>query len=38
VIPGSRLVEVPRAGHLAFLEQPAAINAAIDDFLAGQRS
>jgi pimeloyl-ACP methyl ester carboxylesterase len=37
-IPGAQLVEVPRAGHLAFLEQPAGVNAAIADFLAGQRS
>jgi pimeloyl-ACP methyl ester carboxylesterase len=37
-IPGAELVEVPRAGHLAFLEQPAGINAAISAFLARQRS
>lgn len=32
-IPGSKLVEVPRGGHLAYLEQPEAINTAIDEFL-----
>ena len=32
-IPGARLVEVPRAGHLAYLEQPEAMNAAIRTFL-----
>lgn len=32
-IPGSCLVEIPKAGHLAFLEQPAAMNAAIGKFL-----
>lgn len=36
-IPGSRLVEVSRAGHLAFLEQPHDINAAIEEFLAELR-
>lgn len=34
-IPGAREVVVPRAGHLAFLEQPDAINAAIRAFLTG---
>jgi pimeloyl-ACP methyl ester carboxylesterase len=33
-IPGAALVEVPRAGHLMFLEQPEAMNQAIDGFLA----
>ena len=32
-IPGSRLVTVPGAGHLAPLEQPAVVNAAIAEFL-----
>ncbi len=32
-IPGATLVEVPRAGHLAYLEQPEAMNAAIRTFL-----
>jgi pimeloyl-ACP methyl ester carboxylesterase len=34
-IPGARLVVVPRAGHLANLEQPAAVTAALAAFLAG---
>ena len=33
-IPGGRLEVVPRAGHLANLEQPAAVNAALRGFLA----
>jgi pimeloyl-ACP methyl ester carboxylesterase len=33
-IPGARLEVVPRAGHLANLEQPAAVNAALEAFLA----
>jgi pimeloyl-ACP methyl ester carboxylesterase len=32
-IPGARLEVVPRAGHLAGLEQPAAVNAALRRFL-----
>jgi len=32
-IPGARLVEVSNAGHLSPLENPAAVNRAIDDFL-----
>ena len=32
-IPGSRLVTVPDAGHLAPLEQPQVVNAAIAEFL-----
>jgi pimeloyl-ACP methyl ester carboxylesterase len=32
-IPGSRLVTVPGAGHLAPLEQPEVVNAAIAEFL-----
>ncbi len=32
-IPGSRLVTVPGAGHLAPLEQPAIVNAALGEFL-----
>lgn len=32
-IPGAQIVEIPRGGHLAFLEQPAAMNEAIDGFL-----
>jgi pimeloyl-ACP methyl ester carboxylesterase len=33
-IPGARLVIIPGAGHLANLEQPAAFNAALNEFLA----
>jgi peroxiredoxin len=32
-IPGSRLRVIPNAGHLPFLEQPAAFNAALLAFL-----
>jgi pimeloyl-ACP methyl ester carboxylesterase len=32
-IRGARLVVVPRAGHLASLEQPEAVNSAISSFL-----
>jgi pimeloyl-ACP methyl ester carboxylesterase len=32
-IAGSRFVEIPRAGHSSTIEEPAAINAALDDFL-----
>lgn len=32
-IPGSRFVVLPRVGHLAALEAPEAVNAAIDPFL-----
>jgi 3-oxoadipate enol-lactonase len=34
-IAGSTLVEIGGAGHLANIEQPAAFNAAVDQFLAG---
>jgi 3-oxoadipate enol-lactonase len=33
-IPGARLAVVPSAGHLSNIEQPAAFNAAVLDFLA----
>lgn len=33
-IPGARLVVLPGAGHLGHLEQPAAFNVALTDFLA----
>jgi len=33
-IQGSKLVRIPRAGHSSTIEEPAAVNAAIDDFLA----
>ena len=32
-IPGAAYVELPGAGHLAHLEQPAAFNAAVQGFL-----
>jgi 3-oxoadipate enol-lactonase len=32
-IPGARMVEVPRAGHLSPLENPRAVNAALREFL-----
>ena len=34
-IPGSRLVVVPEAGHTPTVEEPAQVNAALADFLAG---
>jgi len=34
--PGSRLVIIPQAAHLANLEQPAAFTAAMETFLAGK--
>jgi len=34
-IPGARLVVVPEAGHISTLENPAAVNAAMEEFLAG---
>ncbi len=37
LVPGAELVEIPGAGHLANLEQPAAFNAALDRFLARAR-
>jgi 3-oxoadipate enol-lactonase len=32
-IPGARLVGIPRAGHSSTVEEPAAVNAAIEEFL-----
>ena len=32
-IPGARYVDVPRGGHIPFIEQPAAIAAAVLEFL-----
>jgi 3-oxoadipate enol-lactonase len=32
-IPGSSLVTIPEAGHLSNIEQPAAFNQALQDFL-----
>ena len=34
LLPDSRLVQIPAAGHLSALEQPAAVTEAILDFLA----
>jgi 3-oxoadipate enol-lactonase len=34
-IPGARFVTIPCAGHLANLEQPAAFNRVLEEFLAG---
>jgi pimeloyl-ACP methyl ester carboxylesterase len=34
-IPGARFVEIKGAGHMSPLEDPAAVNAAIEDFLKG---
>lgn len=33
-IPGARLVRVPRAGHSSTVEEPAAVLAAVEEFLA----
>jgi pimeloyl-ACP methyl ester carboxylesterase len=35
-IAGSRLVTIPHAGHTSSVEQPQAVTAAIEEFLAGQ--
>ena len=32
-LPDSKLVEIPKAGHLSALEQPEPINAALEEFL-----
>jgi pimeloyl-ACP methyl ester carboxylesterase len=37
-IPGSLQVVIPRAGHSSTIENPDAINAALDTFLAGLRT
>ena len=34
-IPGSALIEIPRAGHLPNVEKPEAFNRAIEPFLRG---
>jgi pimeloyl-ACP methyl ester carboxylesterase len=31
-IQGARFVSVPRAGHTSTVEEPAAVNAALDEF------
>jgi len=36
-IPGSRLVQIPQAGHSSTVENPRAVNAALDTFLEGLR-
>jgi len=33
-IPGARLVRLPRAGHSSTVEEPAAVTAAVEGFLA----
>jgi pimeloyl-ACP methyl ester carboxylesterase len=37
-IPGAQFVEVPDAGHMSPLENPAAVNAAIREFLRSHRT
>ena len=34
-IPGAKLVVIPHAGHLCTVEEPAAVTAAIEEFLSG---
>jgi pimeloyl-ACP methyl ester carboxylesterase len=34
-IPGAKLIIAPQAGHMAPLENPAAVNRALVEFLAG---
>lgn len=38
LIPGAKLVLVEECGHLSTMERPAAVNAAMRDWLAGDRS
>jgi pimeloyl-ACP methyl ester carboxylesterase len=33
-IPGATFVEIPNAGHMTTVEKPAAVNAALEEFLA----
>ena len=35
LVPGARLVTIPAAGHLSWLERPDELNAVLDDFLGG---
>jgi len=35
LVPGSRYVEVPEAGHSAYFESPSVFNAAVLRFLEG---
>ena len=37
-LPGSKLVLIPQAAHLANIEQPEAFNRALADFLSGPAS
>jgi proline iminopeptidase len=32
-IPGSRLLVLPRSGHMTFVDQPGMFNLAVDEFL-----
>ncbi len=34
-LPHGRFIQIPEAGHLAPLENPAAVNAAVEEFLSG---
>jgi pimeloyl-ACP methyl ester carboxylesterase len=34
-LPGSRLQMIPAAGHMVMMEQPAAVNRVLTEFLAG---
>jgi len=36
-VPGARLVVVPESGHLSTIEQPAAVNRALVDWLKSSR-
>ena len=33
LIPGSKLVVLPKSGHMTFVDQPGLFLAAVDDFL-----
>lgn len=34
-IPGAKHVVIPKAGHISVLENPAAVQSALEEFLAG---
>jgi len=36
-VAGAKLTIVPDCGHMATMEQPAAVNAALDDWLLARR-